>query len=167
MHIRPETDADREALHQLNVSAFPAAAEAELVDALRAQGAASVSLVAESDGKIRGHILFSPVTLDTAPGLKLAGLAPMAVHASVRREGIGSALVKAGLRACREAGYGAAVVLGHPDYYPRFGFVPARDFDIGCEYDVPDDAFMATELEAGYLSAASGTIAYHPAFAEL
>jgi putative acetyltransferase len=95
------------------------------------------------------------------------GLAPMAVLPARQRQGIGSALVRDGLGRCRELGYEAVVVLGHPGYYPRFGFVPASRFGIGCEYDVPAEVFMALELVPGALRGKPGTIRYHPAFAEL
>lgn len=79
------------------------------------------------------------------------GLAPMAVAPERQRQGIGSALVRAGLDRCKEPGFGAIVVLGHPEYYPRFGFSIAKRFDIGCEYEVPDEVFMVMELQPGYL----------------
>ena len=95
------------------------------------------------------------------------GLAPMAVLPARQRGGIGSALVRAGLDACRQLGCTAVVVLGHPAYYPRFGFQPASRFALGCEYDVPDEAFMALEVEPGSLVGKAGTIRYHRAFAEV
>lgn len=95
------------------------------------------------------------------------GLAPMAVMPAAQRRGIGSALIRSGLERCAQLGYSAVVVLGHPEYYPRFGFVPASRFGIGCEYEVPDEVFMALELEPGALTGMSGTIRYHPAFAEV
>ena len=92
------------------------------------------------------------------------GLAPMAVAPDRQRSGVGSALVRAGLEACRERGASAVVVLGHAEYYTRFGFAPASRFGIASEYDVPDDVFLIVELEPGRLASASGTIRYHAAF---
>lgn len=167
MQIRPEQPADRPAIHALNASAFDTAAEADLVDALRERAHPIVSLVADDDGEVVGHILFSPVSLSGFPGARIMGLAPMAVTPDKQRSGIGSALVRAGLEQCRRLGFGAVVVLGHPDYYPRFGFRPASEFDIECEYDVPEGVFMALELEPGYLRSRSGMIQYHDAFADV
>ena len=167
MVIRDETRRDHEAVRELNEAAFESDAEARLVDALREQATPVVSLVAEEDSAIVGHILFSPVTLTDHESLGIMGLAPMAVAPSRQRQGIGSSLVRAGLDRCRDLGAGAVVVLGHPEFYPRFGFVPSTRFDIGCEYDVPEDVFMVTELKPGFLRGTSGTIRYHPAFGEL
>jgi putative acetyltransferase len=163
--IRPKQPRDTASVREVNLSAFPTSAEADLVDALRSAGTPTISLVAVVDGSIVGHILFSPVTLAKWLDLKVMGLAPMAVRPAWQRRGIGSALVAAGVEACRQRGSGAIVVLGHARFYPRFGFVPASRFGIGCAYDVPDDHFMALELEAGSLSGKPGTIHYHPAFA--
>lgn len=167
IEIRFEQPPDIASVREVNRAAFDAASEADLVDALRERARPIVSLVADAGGTLVGHILFSPVTLLNHPELKIMGLAPMAVLPARQRTGIGSALVRAGLEECRQLGSGAAVVLGHPGYYPRFGFVPASRFGIGCEYDVPDDVFMAIELEPGILSGKSGTIRYHDAFANL
>ena len=167
MPIRDETANDRDAVRALNISAFETDTEARLVDALRGQAAPLVSLVAEQDGAIVGHILFTPVTLSGHEGLRIMGLAPMAVAPACQRQGNGSALVRAGLDRCRALGAGAAVVLGHPGFYPRFGFVPSVRFGIDCRYDVPEDAFMVVELEPGFLHGASGTIRYHAAFSTL
>ena len=105
-----------------------------------------MSLVAEDAGTVIGHTMFSPVSLGGFAGLMM-GLAPMAVTPARQRRGIGSALVRAGLECCREMGAAAVVVLGHPDFYPRFGFMPAARLGLSCEYDVPAEAFMAMELE--------------------
>jgi putative acetyltransferase len=149
----------------VNLAAFGMSAEADLVDALRGQVEPIVSLVAEEDGTIVGHIQFTPVTLVGHPQLKVMGLAPMAVVPARQRKRIGSALIRQGLEGCRRLGVSAVVVLGHAGYYPRFGFVPASRFGIGCEYDVPDDVFMILELVEGILQGKPGTIRYHPAFA--
>ena len=164
MLIRAEQPGDWVAVHRVNESAFETHLEVDLVDALRRQEPAVLSLVAVRDEAIVGHIMFSPVTLSGHPDLKLIGLAPMAVAPPHQRSGIGSALVRAGLERCKETGYGAVAVLGHPEYYPRFGFSPASRFGIGCEYDVPDDVFMMLELRPGFLEGASGVIRYHDAF---
>ena len=164
MRIRAEEHSDRASVHAVNASAFDTPDEADLVDALRRQAQPVVSLVAVDEGEIVGHILFSPVLLPEHPGLKIMGLAPMAVVPGRRREGIGSALVRAGLEHCRQIACGAVVVLGHSGYYTRFGFSSSARFGIGCEYDVPEEAFMAIELEPGYLRGVSGKIRYHDAF---
>ena len=162
--IRAERDTDRAAVHALNAAAFPTPLEADLVDALRREAHPLVSLVAERDGTVVGHILFSPVTHENSPGLRIMGLAPMAVAPDHQRSGIGSALVRAGLDECRQLGCAAVVVLGHPEYYPRFGFSPSVRWGIRSEYDVPDEVFMALELVPGALHGAAGTVRYHPAF---
>ena len=102
--------------------------------------------------------------MDDRSDLKIMGLGPMAVVPARQRQGIGSMLVTAGLNACRAAGVGAVIVLGHPHYYPRFGFESAALYDIQCKYDAPDGAFMVLELKPDYLRDASGMIRYHSAF---
>jgi len=165
MHIRPERGADTPGIRTVNLTAFETPTEADLVDVLREQAEPIVSLVADDDNAIVGHILFSPVTLTAHPGLRIMGLAPMAVVPARQRQGIGSALIREGLEHCRRLGFGAVIVLGHAEYYPHFGFAPASRFGLGCEYDVPDEVFMALELYQGILQGKSGTIRYHPAFA--
>lgn len=166
MHlIRPEQPNDILAIHRVNLAAFGAADEANIVDALRQQAHPFVSLVAVVTEGVVGHIAFSAAALVSYPDAPIAGLAPMAVLPSHQRQGIGSALVRAGLGECRRLGFEAVVVLGHADYYPRFGFQAASRFGLVSEYDVPDDVFMAVELTSGVLRAYSGTIRYHSAFA--
>ena len=167
MVIRAEKPGDRAAVYAVNVSAFETPSEATLVDLLRERAQPVVSLVADDGGTVVGHILFSPVSLPGHPALKIMGLAPMAVVPEHQRKGIGSDLVRAGLEQCAQLGFGAVVVLGHPDFYPRFGFLPSTRFGIGCEYDVPEDVFMAVELQDGCLRGASGKIRYHAAFSEV
>ena len=167
MLIRAEEQRDRTAVHAVNVSAFETPAEADLVDALREQAEPLVSLIAEDNGAIVGHIMFSPVSLSGHAALKIMGLAPMAVAPGHQRKGIGSSLVRAGLEQCRQLGFGAVVVLGHPTYYPRFGFSSSTRFGIGCEYEVPEEVFMVVELEAGFLRDASGRVKYHIAFSNI
>ena len=99
--------------------------------------------------------------------MPILGLAPTAVRPDRQRQGIGSQLVRAGLDAARKTGAAAVVVVGHARFYPRFGFVPASRFGLTCEYDVPDEVFMALELVPGFLAGPGGLVQYHPAFAEL
>jgi putative acetyltransferase len=149
----------------VNLVAFETSTEADLVDALRKEASPIVSLVAEDGEAIIGHILFSPVTLTPHPELQIMGLAPMSVVSARQRHGIGSALVHEGLAQCRRLGFGAVIVLGHAEYYPRFGFTPASQFGLSCEYDVPDEVFMGLELDKDILRGRSGRIRYHAAFA--
>ena len=162
--IRDERPEDRSAVRSLNERAFGGRDEATIVEALHDAGVVLVSLVAEVDGTVAGHIAFSPVSVEPDGGGRIAGLAPMAVDPALQRQGIGSRLVREGLARCRVLGLDAVVVLGHPEYYPRFGFVPASRFDLGSEYHVPHEVFMAMELVAGGLADASGVVRFHQAF---
>jgi len=164
MRIREERPDDRDAIRAVNEAAFGTPAEADLVDALREQARPFISLVAEQNGQVVGHIAFSPLALPGRGGLRVMALAPMSVQPRRQRGGVGSALVRAGLEACQQLGIGAVVVLGHPAYYPRFGFAPASGFGIRSDYPAPDEAFMLLELVPGYLDGVSGTVKYHPAF---
>ncbi len=165
IQIRQATTEDINPIKKINTAAFETQAEARLVDTLRDSGIPLISLVAEVDERIVGHILFSPVTLsDKSADVKIAGLAPMAVMPDHQNQGIGTALVRKGLQHCKSKEYQAAVVLGHPDYYPRFGFVPGSRFGIKSEYDVPDEVFMVKELVAGILTGYSGVVKYHQLF---
>ena len=163
MHVRFERPADIPHVQAVNVAAFDSPTEANLVDALREQ-ADVISIVAEQDGHILGHILFSPVRLTGADDLRAVALAPMAVAPERQRTGIGSALVREGLAHCQRQGVGAVFVVGHPEYYPRFGFRPASGFGITCEFEVPDEVFMAMELSPGALKGRAGRLFYHEAF---
>jgi putative acetyltransferase len=165
--IRPEEPDDFQAVHVVNTAAFERTAEANLVDVLRKEASPYISIVAEEGKQIVGHILFSPVTLSGHEELKLMGLGPVAVVPEQQMKGIGSALIYAGLEKCKEMGFGAVIVLGHKGYYPRFGFIPSVRYGIGCEYDVPPEAFMVLELVPGYLNSAEGIIHYHAAFKDV
>lgn len=165
--VRAERSDDAAAVRAVHEAAFERAAEAVLVDALRARARPVVSLVAEVDGAIVGHVMLAPVALPDHPDVRLMGLAPVGVLPAHQRRGVGSALVRAGLDESRRRGAGAVVVLGHPAYYPRFGFVPAARFGLGCEYDAPAEAFMALEIRSGHLAGVSGTVRYHAAFRDL
>src|SRR5262249_42921261 len=123
--IRPETNADHEAIRHVNRLAFGQDDEARLVDALREGGFVRLSLVAEQGGQVVGHILFSDLPIITEAGTVPAlALAPMAVLPEFQKRGIGSALVRGGLDECRQKGHKIGAVVGHPHFYPRFGFSP-------------------------------------------
>lgn len=166
--VRPECAADRAAVFDVVARAFSSDAEAKLVDRLRDAGAATVSLVAERDGRVVGHLLFSPVRVEpegAGARLEALGLAPLAVHPDAQRSGAGHALMHAGLAACREAGHALVFVLGHATYYPRFGFVPAAPR--GLHYSGGrsfDGSFFVAELVPGALAGRSGIVHYHAAF---
>ena len=166
--VRDGLGEDHTAIRRVVEAAFGQAVEADLIDALRASGAELLSLCAEVDGRVVGQVLFSPVRVHSpAFAGSAVGLAPMSVAPSHQRRGIGSLLVEEGLRRCRVAGHTAVFVLGHPGYYPRFGFAPASRFGLRSEYEVPDEVFMALELASGALDRADGLATYHQAFAEL
>ena len=167
MLIRAEKENDQDAVFAVNASAFETQAEATLVDVLREQAQPIVSLVAENQGNVVGHIMFSPIILSENPDLKVMGLAPMAVAPEHQRKGIGSALVRAGFEQCRHLGFVAVVVVGHTEYYPRFGFSPSSRFGIDSEYEVPEEVFMAMELEPEALSGKTGRVKYHNAFSNV
>jgi len=165
--IRPETPEDSAAIRSVNAEAFGDSTEADLVEKLRSRQAYTLSLVATDGDKVIGHILFSPVTTESKDtSFSALGLGPMAVLPSHQRKGVGSQLIYAGLQECKRLGHEIVIVLGHPDYYPRFGFVPASRYGIKCEYDVPDEAFMVLELRPGALSGRSGVAKYQPEFNE-
>jgi putative acetyltransferase len=165
VEIRMERAGDASQIRIVTLAAFNGESEANLVDLLRQQARPLISLVAEDAGSILGHIMFSPVTLASEEEFLALGVAPMAVLPAKQRQGIGAALVERGLEECRLIGMEAVVVLGHPQFYPRFGFAPAVHFGLRCEYDVPDEAFMVLDLHGSALKGKTGTVRYHPAFA--
>lgn len=168
--IRAETVDDVAAIRAVNVAAFSRENEARLVDALRRSPGfiRELSLVADEAGRVVGHILFSAIRIrsSTSPIPALA-LAPMAVLPRLQNQGIGSRLVRVGLGECRRLGHRIVIVVGHPAYYPRFGFLSARAHGIEAPFPVPDSAFLALELVPGALAEARGLIDYPPAFSEV
>ena len=165
MDIRTEKPEDLEAVRQVNIAAFERENEANLVDRLRGMES-TFSFVAVQSDRIVGHILFSPVVVEgkCSSNLSILGLAPVAVLPEYQRQGVGTLLIQQGLEECRRSGFQAVVVLGDPDFYSRFGFVPASSKSLGCEYDVPDEVFMVLELESGALQDCSGTVKYRSEF---
>ena len=158
--MRRPTAADHAAIRTVVAAAFGRPAEADIVEAVRAEGAALVELVADKHGEIVGHVLFSRMRAD--PHLFVAALGPLAVRPDAQGQGHGQALTWAGLEALRALGAQAVVVLGHPAYYPRFGFSPDAARALASPYSgLP--AFMALELRPGALSAPL-KVAYPAAF---
>ena len=164
--IRDEQPADSDAIGHINMQAFGQSAEAELVDALRVRGSILFSLVAWRGDSPVGHVLFSPLLTDHVQPVGAAALGPVAVLPACQRQGIGSQLVQRGLSELKTAGVKFVVVLGHPEYYPRFGFAPAHEFGMTCEFDVPPDVFMVIELQQNALEGWSGRVRYQPEFME-
>lgn len=161
IEIRRELAADIPAVRDLNQRAFEEDQEANIVDALRSNRAAWLSLVATLDERVIGHIMYSPLEVGQLTG---AGLGPMAVLPEHQRQGVGSRLVEAGHRHLKEAGCPFIIVVGHADYYPRFGFRPARPLGITCAWEVPDNVFLLLALDPGKMQAVSGLAKYRHEF---
>jgi len=163
--IRAEQPRDVAAVRAINNAAFSTDAESELVDRLRGSVDGCISLVYEYDNQLIGHIFFSPVHVESnTQNILMCGLAPMAIHPNWQRQGFGSQLVEKGLNECKKQGYQAVVVLGHPEYYPRFGFEVAENYGLTCEFDPPTEAFMINGLIPNTITELSGTVSYHPLF---
>ena len=165
VQIRPERADDADAVDHVEASAFPTRAEADLARTLRnAKPTPLISLVAEVDARVVGHVLFTPVIVESEAPWTAMGLGPVAVEPAFQRRGIGSRLVRAGLDACRAAHKYVVFVVGHPEYYPRFGFAPASRRGLRWDRPVPDEVFMVTELRPGAIPAGGGVVKYRPEF---
>ena len=168
IEIRQEQPRDIRQIQQLNIQAFGGRQEAELVDKLRSRCSDLLSLVAVLQDKVVGHILFSPVSVSsnqrTVVGM---GLAPMAVIPEYQRQGIGGSLIKTGIAKLTKKRCPFLVVLGHPDYYPRFGFEPASGCGIRSEWKVPDEAFLIMVLNQSQIKGINGVVNYRSEFSEL
>jgi len=168
--IRPEMIDDYASITEVNDLAFGQKNEGQLI--LRLRGTKKfipgLSLVAEIEGRLVGHILFYPIEIRSEgkvfPSLALA---PMAVLPEYQKQGIGSRLVKEGLKKARKLGFKSVIVLGHAAYYPRFGFEPASRWGIRPPFEVPDDVFMALELVREGLKGVQGVVVYPPEFSEV
>jgi putative acetyltransferase len=163
--IREERSEDVPRVRMVNDLAFGQSMEGDIVDRLRQVCPDSLSLVAEDDAVV-GHILFTPAVIEGA-GRRVVGmgLAPMAVLPDCQRQGIGSELVRRGLETLRERGCPFVIVLGHPEYYPRFGFEPASRHGLTCQWaGVPDEAFMVLVLDARVMKGVSGLAKYRDEF---
>jgi putative acetyltransferase len=161
--IRAETTTDHSMIRQVNEEAFGGAEEADLVESLRTDGDVLLSLVAELDGQIVGHILFSRMSIETAAGaIAAVALAPLAVSPRYQRQGIGGKLIRDGVAALRGLGERLVIVVGHPAYYPRFGFSTAQAGSL--ESPFPPDAFMALQLSHDAPDRIQGRVKYPRAF---
>ena len=165
--IRAETAKDYAAIYEVNQKAFGGEVESRLIEALRksSQFLSELSLVAEENQKIVGHILFSPAVIDTGKEkAPILALGPMAVIPEFQNQGVGSELVREGLTECKRLGYDVVVLVGHPHFYPRFGFTPARAKGLECTFEVGDEAFMITELVPEALEGMRGVVRYPAEF---
>lgn len=160
--IRDAQGGDAARIREVLIDAFPTPAEARLVEELERDGDVLLSLVAVRGGDIAGHVLFSRMVVESDEPARAASLAPVAVTSPMQGQGIGSALIRAGLDRLREAGVDLVFVLGEPRYYRRFGF----DTALAGRYASPyaGDYFMALAFDA---TKAGGTAHHAPAFARL
>lgn len=166
--IREEQPDDINAIREVNILAFGQIQEANIVDKLRKNCKDDLlSLVALTDNKIIGHILFSPSMIEIAGRtIQGMGLAPMAVLPEYQGQGIGSELVRTGIATLKQTGCPFIIVLGHAEYYTRFGFEPASRYGIRSEWEVPNNAFMILVLNEPGMKGISGVARYRPEFAE-
>lgn len=163
--VRPETPDDIASIRYVNEQAFGQEDESMLIEKLRKRGVLAISLVAVQDSEIVGHIAFSPVVVKSDDSsFEAIALGPMAVLPMYQRKGIGSQMVLAGLEECRRLIQEVIVVLGHPDYYPRFGFVLAKPKGIDCEFEVREEAWMILQLREEALAGRRGIVIFQPEF---
>ena len=165
IEIRDEQTDDQDGVRRVNLAAFKNGPEGEVVDKLRQSGVRFHSFVAIDQGEIVGHILFTPVRLE-GEEIVGAGLAPMAVLPEWQGQGVGSQMVRHGLAQMRNEEYPFVVVLGHPTYYPRFGFERGSKYKLRCQWDVPDDVFMAAVFDLAVLPKEGGLVRYRSEFDE-
>lgn len=165
IEVRDERPEDVPVIHALNQQAFGQEQEANIVDALRRNGGVLLSLVATINDEVVGHIMYSPLTI--AGRYEGAALGPMSVLPQRQRRGIGSKLVRVGNERLKQAGCPYIIVLGHAEYYPRFGFRPASQFGVTCEWEVPDNVFMLLVLDEARMNDVSGQAQYRLEFSTI
>ena len=163
IEIRQEQPGDAAAIREVNGRAFGQDVEGRIVDALRANGGVVLSLVAAIDDRVVGHVIYSPAVVGDVIG---AALGPMAVTPDFQRHGIGSRLVEAAHQHLKRADCPFIVVVGHPAFYPRFGFKPASSYGMTCEWPVPDETFMALVLDEARMQGVMGMAKYRAEFSE-
>ena len=167
--IRSEKPEDYQQIYNVNKLAFKGEVEAKLVDNLRKTKGfiPELSLVATKDSKVVGYILFSTIHVQTdTKKVPVLALAPMAVLPKYQKQGIGSKLAREGLIKCKKMGFKAVILVGHPDYYPPFGFTPAKEKGLKLPFDAPNEAFMVYEIIPQALEGIKGMVVYPPEFAE-
>ncbi|OFW55954.1 MAG: GNAT family N-acetyltransferase [Candidatus Solincola sediminis] len=165
--IGAERKEDIPSIREINLQAFGQEDEALLVERLRNSPSfiPQLSLVAYENGRAVGHAMFTHLKIDAGSGsIPALGLAPVAVLPAYQNQGMGRALIERGINDSREMGHEIVIVVGHPEYYPRFGFKPARAAGLECLFPVPDEAFMVLELTVDALDGISGTVVYPPEF---
>ncbi|QHE54049.1 GNAT family N-acetyltransferase [Pontibacillus sp. HMF3514] len=169
-HIRQENEEDINEVKEVNDLAFNQEDEFELIERLRDSNAfiPELSLVAvNNENNVIGHILFTRISIEnegrSVPSLALA---PMAVHPHFQKKGIGGSLINEGIKRAKSLGFESVVVLGHDQYYPKFGFLKASHYNIEAPFDVPDEAFMVQELKENALQHVEGTVRYSTPFME-
>ena len=166
MIIRREKKEDFKSIYEINYQAFKQKNESELIERIRGSKnfVPELSLIAETNGRIVGHILLSKIKIKGEKEYESLILAPMAVLSELQKQGIGEKLITEGLKKARELGFSSVIVLGHKDYYPKFGFEKASKWNIKCSLEVPDEAFMAIELNIGALTEKSGIVEFPKEF---
>jgi len=162
--VREERAADIGAIREVNRDAFGQDQEGRIVDALRANGGALLSLVATTNGRVAGHIMYSPISVGSVAG---AALGPMAVEPQSQRLGMGTRLVEMGNRELAARGCAFIVLVGHPQFYARFGFRPAGAQGITCEWELPDDVFMLLVLDEAKMRGVSGLAKFRDEFSSV
>ena len=167
MLIRQESRTDYRKIRELTDGAFGSTEESQLIDKLRGAGKVLLSLVAEEEGELIGHILFSRIQIEhpDLPPMPVVALAPMCVSSIHQHKGIGGALIQQGLRMLRQRGENAVFVVGHKRYYPKFGFSVVLGQQFQCEY--ASDHFFGLELQPGWIAGKTGTVVYPEAFSRL
>jgi len=167
--IRKEEEKDYKNIYEVNRLAFEQENESKLVEKIRVGSnfIPDLSLVADIDNRIVGHILFSKIKIIGNSIYETLALAPVDVLPEFQKQGIGSNLINKGMGKARELGFDSIIVLGHEDYYPKFGFKRASKWNIKCCFEVPDEVFMAIELIDGALKGKEGTIEYPDEFIDV
>jgi len=166
INIRQESSNDHKQVYNIHEQAFGQKEEPEIVERIRKGQffVPELSLVAEMENQVVGHILYSKIKINCTPEFECLALAPVAVLPAFQKQGIGKQLVRAGLKIAKDLDFEAVIVLGHKEYYPKFGFQKAATWSILCPFEVPDEHFMAIELKAGVLEGKAGTVVYPAEF---